>query len=61
MKMRLQAARLGRGTFEGMAESKTETDLQRGKGPGSLCRWHKSQTRELPAKGGEITEQGREE
>lgn len=61
--MRHQAARLGRGAFEAMAESKTDVGLiyAEGEGQGVCVRWHKSQTKELLAKGGEVTEQGREE
>lgn len=42
-------------------KAKLELIYREGKGQGVCVRWHKSQTRELPAKGGEITEQGREE
>lgn len=61
--MRHQAARVGRGAFEAMAESKMDVELMyaEGKEQGVCVRWHKSQRRELFAKGGEITEQGREE
>lgn len=61
--MRRQAARLGRGMFEAIAESRTDVELiyAERKEQGVCIRWHKSQTRELCAKGGKIAEQGREE
>lgn len=61
--MRHQAARPGRGMFDAIAESKMDVELiyVGEKEQGVCIRWHKSQTRELSAKGGEIAEQGREE
>lgn len=49
--------------FEAIAESRTDVELiyTEGKEQGVCIRWHKSQMRELCAKGGKIAEQGREE
>lgn len=49
--------------FEAIAESRMDVELiyTEGKEQGVCIRWHKSQMRELCARGGEIAEQGREE